>query len=72
MSVLGFAAMQQSGLGWVLDHHWQGTLSEGVRIYDAAVYHAAFLCLPLSALGAVLGVSLTRETHCRLRFDTNG
>lgn len=70
MSVLGFAAIQQSGLGWVLDRHWQGTLIEGVRIYDAAAYHAAFTWLGLSALGAVLAVALTRETYCRLRFDS--
>ena len=70
MSVLGFAAIQQSGLGWVLDKNWQGTLVEGVRIYDAAAYHAAFIWLGLSALGTVLAVAFTRETYCRLRFDT--
>lgn len=69
MSVLGFAAIQQSAMGWILDRNWQGTMIEGARIYDAAAYDAAFVWLVISALGAVVFVALTRETHCRLRFD---
>ncbi|MBW8327934.1 MAG: MFS transporter [Thiobacillus sp.] len=71
MAVLGFAAIQQSAMGWVLDRNWRGAMIEGARIYDAAAYHAAFLWLAISALGAVLAVALTRETHCRLRFDAD-
>ena len=70
MAVLGFAAIQQSAMGWILDRNWQGAMIEGARIYDAAAYHAAFLWLGFSALGAVLAVALTRETYCRLRFDS--
>jgi sugar phosphate permease len=72
MAVLGFAAVQQSLMGWILDRHWQGAMVEGVRVYDAAAYEAAFLWLALSALGAVASVALTRETWCRLRFDSAG
>ena len=71
MAVLGFAAIQQSAIGWILDRNWQGVMIEGARVYDAAAYHAAFLWLAISALGAVVFVALTRETHCRLRFDAN-
>ena len=70
MAVLGFAAIQQSAMGWILDHHWQGAMSEGTRIYDAAAYQAAFLWLAASAAGALLAVALTRETYFRLRFDS--
>lgn len=70
MAVLGFAAIQQSTMGWILDRNWQGAMVDGARIYDAAAYHAAFLWLLVSAAGAVLAVALTRETHCRLRFDS--
>lgn len=69
MSVLGFAAIQQSGMGWILDRNWGGAMIEGVRIYDAAAYQAAFFWLAVSALGGVASVALTRETFCRLRFD---
>ena len=71
MAVLGFAAIQQSAIGWILDRNWQGVMIEGARVYDAAAYHAAFLWLAISALGAVVFVALTRETHCRLRFDAD-
>ncbi len=71
MAVLGFAAIQQSAMGWTLDRNWQDTMIGGARIYDAAAYHAAFLWLAISALGAVLAVTLTRETYCRLRFDSD-
>jgi MFS family permease len=71
MAVLGFAAIQQSAMGWILDRHWQGVMVEGARIYDAAAFHAAFVWLAVSALGAVVSVALTRETHCRLRFDAD-
>ncbi|MBW8372026.1 MAG: MFS transporter [Thiobacillus sp.] len=71
MAVLGFAALQQSAMGWILDRNWQGDLIEGARIYDAAAYHAAFRWLAFSAVGAVLFVALTRETYCRLRFDSD-
>lgn len=71
MAVLGFAALQQSAVGWILDRNWRGGLVEGVRLYDAAAYQAAFLWLAISAFGAVVFVALTRETYCRLRFDSD-
>jgi hypothetical protein len=58
-------------MGWILDRNWQGAMIEGARIYDAAAYQAAFLWLGISAVGAVLFVALTRETYCRLRFDSD-
>ncbi|MGK2952073.1 MAG: MFS transporter [Thiobacillus sp.] len=71
MAVLGFAAIQQSAMGWILDRNWQGAIVEGARVYDGAAYHAAFLWLAVSAVGAVLAVALTRETYCRMRFDSD-
>ena len=71
MAVLGFAALQQSAMGWILDHNWQGATIKGARVYDAAAYDAAFFWLAASALAAVAFVALTRETYCRLRFDSD-
>lgn len=70
MAVLGFAAVQQSAIGWILDRNWRGGIVEGARVYDAAAYQAAFLWLAASAVGAVAFVALTRETWGRLRFDS--
>jgi hypothetical protein len=69
MAVLGFAALQQSAIGSILDRNWQGLVIEGARVYDAAAYEAAFVWLAASAVGAVGFVAFTRETRCRLRFD---
>jgi sugar phosphate permease len=71
MAVLGFAAIQQSAIGWILDRNWRGAVVEGARIYDAAAYHVAFLWLLVSAASAVVAVLFTRETYCRLRFDSD-
>lgn len=70
MAVLGFAAIQQSAIGWILDRNWRGVVVEGARVYDAAAYQSAFLWLAASAAGAVGFVALTRETWGRLRFDS--
>lgn len=70
MAVFGFAAIQQSAMGWILDRNWQGATFKGARVYDAAAYDAAFFWLAVSALAAVVFVALTRETYCRLRFDS--
>ncbi|MHB1083411.1 MAG: MFS transporter [Thiobacillus sp.] len=70
MAVLGFAAIQQSAMGWILDRNWHGDTINGTPVYDAAAYQAAFVWLLICAVGAVVFVTLTRETYCRLRFDS--
>jgi sugar phosphate permease len=70
MGPLGFAALLQPCLGTILDRHWDGLLVDGVRIYDAGAYSAAFLWLFLSSCLSVAAVYFTRETYCRIRdFD---
>jgi lipoprotein signal peptidase len=70
MGPLGFAAVMQPALGNILDRHWDGLLINGVRIYDAGGYSAAFLWLFLSSCLSVAAVYFTRETYCRVReFD---
>lgn len=60
-----FFGLTQWLTGVVLDHLWDGTLVEGVRVYSAGAYRAAFgLCLAL-ALGAFLSACLVTETRCR-------
>jgi hypothetical protein len=67
MGPLGFAAVMQPVLGGILDRHWNGLLVNGVRIYDAGAYSAAFLWLFLSSCLSIAAVYFTRETHCRVR-----
>ncbi len=66
MSVLGIAAIMQPLLGLILDRHWQEVLVSGARVYPAEAYQAAFFWFPICAAIAVIMVSLTRESYCRM------
>jgi MFS family permease len=55
----------QPAVGWVLDRRWDGTMRDGVRVFDLEAFHAGFgLMMGWVVLGLVL-FCLTRETHCR-------
>lgn len=61
---LGGAMLQPLG-GWVMDHTWNGTMENGVRLYLMSDYRA---CLFLHFGAAILGLAATffvRETSCR-------
>ncbi len=56
------AALLQPLFGWVLDHHWQGTMEGGVRAYPLSAYQNAFWwCAIILGLG-VLFTYLIKET----------
>jgi len=55
----------QPAVGWVLDRHWQGTLVDGARVYDAAAYESGFMLIFTTVAGAFALVWLVRESHCR-------
>ncbi|MGE5605435.1 MAG: MFS transporter [Bacteroidota bacterium] len=57
------AALMQPLFGWVLDHHWQGAIEHGVRIYPLSAYRNGFwLCALVLGLG-VLFTCLIKETR---------
>jgi sugar phosphate permease len=61
---LGFALLQWL-MGVMLDAHWQGLISAGVRFYPPEAYEAAFrLCLGV-AVAALIAAALVTETRCR-------
>jgi sugar phosphate permease len=61
---LGFALMQWL-TGAVLDAHWAGLMSAGVRVYSPDAYRAIFsLCFAIAA-GALLASWFVTETRCR-------
>ena len=67
MSVLGVAAIMQPVLGKILDAHWQGTLVEGVRVYNEAAYFSAFIWLLVSSALSIIMVLGSQETYCRIK-----
>jgi sugar phosphate permease len=61
---LAFAVMQWLS-GVILDAHWTGLMSAGVRLYPAAGYRALFLlCFAISAAATIASWFVT-ETRCR-------
>ncbi len=67
MSILGFAAILQPLLGWMLDRHWDGTSLAGVPVYNAEAYFSAFSWLFASTLLSILVLLPVRETFCRMK-----
>jgi MFS family permease len=65
MGVMLGGMVLQPAVGWMLDRHWQGALSGGVRIYDYAAYQAGFLLMLGWVVVSLILISLTRETHCK-------
>lgn len=55
----------QPGVGWMLDRGWQGTLADGVRLYDTATWQAGFGLMFAAVAMALMLVPFVRETHCR-------
>ncbi len=67
MSILGFAAILQPLLGWILDRHWDGTISSGVPSYNAGAFFSAFLWLFVCTLLSIVAILPVRETFCRMK-----
>lgn len=67
VSIVGFAAILQPLLGWILDRHWDGRLLGDIPIYSADAYFAAFAWLFACALLSVVALLPVRETRCRMR-----
>jgi MFS family permease len=52
-------------VGWMLDRRWDGTIVNGVRVYDFDAYRAGFGLMLLWLAAALVLVVFVRETHCR-------
>jgi MFS family permease len=59
------AALAQPFIGLLLDLHWSGQMSEGIRQYSVSNYHFALFTIPICIAIALLILPLIQETHCR-------
>ena len=67
--VISSVALMQPLVGTLLDVMWDGRIEAGIRVYDPAAFHAAFLVLPVcAAVGLVLCFFL-RESYARQQVD---
>lgn len=55
----------QPAIGWMLDLQWEGTMQNGVRLYEASAYRWSFLLMVGWMMVAVLLTLFTTETWCR-------
>ncbi|HHP7236128.1 MAG TPA: MFS transporter [Desulfobacterales bacterium] len=67
MGVILGPTVLQPIVGMVLDQQWDGTLIDGVRIYDLEAFQWGFLPMILWAVLAMGLLFCTRETYCRQR-----
>ena len=67
MSILGFAAILQPTLGWVLDRHWDGKVATGIPLYSADAYFSAFAWLLGCAILSVAAIVMVQETYCKTK-----
>lgn len=51
--------------GWLMDRHWSGTMSEGVRTYTGPDFQFAMWLFPIAIIIALCALSMLRETYCR-------
>lgn len=58
-------ALLQPLAGALIDHAWNGTVVDGVRIYAPEHFTAAIACLAAAAALGFLGACLVRETRAR-------
>jgi MFS family permease len=68
---MGASALMLPFIGFLLDLGWDGTMREGVRVYDLATYRGAFLTFAIGMGVAILAGLLLRETHAR-PMEING
>ena len=61
-------AILQPLFGMVLDHGWQGAISQGARVYPVAAFHTALLLICGVAALCWIGALTMKETRCRDLF----
>ncbi|KJS33244.1 MAG: MFS transporter [Desulfatitalea sp. BRH_c12] len=65
MGVMMGPMLMQPAVGWMLDHQWQGTVRDGVRIYSREAYQVGFSMILVWIVLSVILLFFTRETYCR-------
>lgn len=70
ISVVSFNAISggavfQPLVGYLLDKHWDGTMSHNVPVYSLQDYHFAFMLMPIGLVVAFILNFFLKETFCR-------
>ncbi len=65
--VMGAGAAIQPVIGALLDRAWDGTMSDGARLYSPEAFQSAFLSLYGALALALIAAMFVRETYCGVR-----
>ena len=65
MGVMLGPMLLQPLVGLVLDHLWQGSIANGVRVYGLGAYQTGFSMMLVWLVMSCCLLIFTRETHCR-------
>ena len=57
----------QTGVGWLLDLSWSGTMQNGARVYTSIDYQHAMLVVPISLVLAAILALLVKDKKLRLK-----
>ena len=60
---VGSGAILQPLAGYILDAQWNGTVIDGVRVYDVVHYQYALGILPIACIFSLSAAILLKEKH---------
>ncbi len=72
MGAMSGPMLLQPAIGLLMDLSWNGTVHNGVRVYDLKAYDSGFLLMIVWLALAVLAAALTRDSKCRQFVEENG
>jgi sugar phosphate permease len=61
----------QPFMGKILDWHWSGLMTDGVRTYTLSDYKFALAVVPIALLLSCVLTLFIKETHCKMQEDEN-
>lgn len=61
----------QRFVGWLLDLHWSGGMSNGIRVYSLSDYQHAIVVVPISLIVAMLLALIVKDKELKLKSDND-
>ena len=62
--IMSGGAIFQPVIGWLMELHWDGQISQGVPLYSSQNFHEAMLLFPISLAISLLMILCMKETYC--------
>jgi len=63
--IMGGGAVFQPLFGYLIDLHWDGTVTQGIAIYSYGNYLYGLAIMPMAFVVSVIAACLLRETYCQ-------